>query len=157
MLRRLKEQKGFTLMEIIIVIVILGILALLAIPRLLGFTEQAEIASDKEYAAVVARAAELYWASHEKTITDNGATPPVDASRTNTSEVSATGMDADLVILEAAGLVDDPTVALQFSTDTFEFVEVQISTGGIAQVSIFYDAEGDIVYDTENGYTTLPN
>jgi type IV pilus assembly protein PilA len=67
MLKKLwKSDKGFTLMEIVIVIVILGILALLAIPRLIGFTEQAEISSDKEYAAVVARASELYWASHDK-------------------------------------------------------------------------------------------
>ena len=67
MIKRLrKDEKGFTLMELVIVIVILGILALIAVPRLLGFANQAEKATDEEYAAVVGRAAELYYAAHKR-------------------------------------------------------------------------------------------
>lgn len=66
MLKKLwKSEKGFTLMELIIVIVILGILALLAVPRLIGFTETAAISADEEYAAVLGRAGELYFAANK--------------------------------------------------------------------------------------------
>ena len=100
MLRRLrKDQAGFTLMEIVIVIVILGILALLAVPRLIGFTDQAKIANDKEYAAIVGKSAELYWASHNETFTNETLSTAYTAG---TSQIQT--------------LVDDPDLALQFFT-----------------------------------------
>lgn len=153
MLRRLwNNEKGFTLMEIVIVIVILGILALLAIPRLLGFSEQAEIANDKEYAAVVARAAELYWASHDKMITDDGNTPPADASATD-DEVGTTGMDGDVTLLVSAGLVDNPSSAIQYNSGTFDVVAVSVSAAGVATVTVTYDGTRSFTFITNGGYT----
>ncbi|MCF8017915.1 MAG: prepilin-type N-terminal cleavage/methylation domain-containing protein [Vallitaleaceae bacterium] len=127
-----KNQKGFTLMEIIIVIVILGILAMIAIPRLIGFTSQAEIASDKEYAAVAARAAELYWAANDKTA------------------------PANIAALVTAEMLDAPgngtNGALQyFTTVTLDSVSVD----GVATVTLSGGANsGDITYNSQDGYTT---
>ena len=63
-----KKKKGFTLIELIVVIAILGILAAIAIPRLSGFTDQAKKASDEQMANVVANAAATYYAANNSTV-----------------------------------------------------------------------------------------
>ncbi len=130
-----KNQKGFTLMEIIIVIVILGILAMIAIPRLIGFTSQAEIASDKEYAAVAARAAELYWAANDK---------------------PATVAIGDLDYTAGAKMIDNVS-ALQYFTGA----SISMGTGaneGIATVTLTGGAAPTetIAYNSKEGYKATP-
>ncbi len=134
MMKRLwNNEKGFTLMELIIVIVILGILALIAVPRLIGFTDQAEKAADKEYAAVVVRAAELYWAGNNKT-----------------APTSITGANAtDLV---GGGLVDAPNLQYYASIDitvnaTTGEAEARLEDPATAGSFIMY-------YTTAGGYKT---
>jgi prepilin-type N-terminal cleavage/methylation domain-containing protein len=130
--KRFKKNEGFTLMEIIIVIVILGILALIAVPRLIGFTTQAEIASDREYAAVTARAAELYWAANNKT------TPTV----------------GNLV---DTGMIDSTENGLQhYDTANITMGAEDTPSEGVAQVELSDPPVGsgspNVIYNSLDGY-----
>ncbi len=55
--RKLKNKKGFTLIELIVVIVILGVLAAIAIPKLSGFSNRARWSADIATAKTIATAA----------------------------------------------------------------------------------------------------
>ena len=56
----LRSQEGFTLVELMLVVVIIGVLAAMVIPRLAGRTEQAKIARAKSDLAAIGLALDLY-------------------------------------------------------------------------------------------------
>ncbi len=56
------SKKGFTLIELVIVIVILGILAAVAIPRFVGLTKEAKISAVKGFAGSLRAAADIVHA-----------------------------------------------------------------------------------------------
>lgn len=53
-------QRGFTLIEIMVVVVIMGILAALVVPKLMGRTDDARIMAAKQDIATIMQALKLY-------------------------------------------------------------------------------------------------
>ena len=59
-----RNKKGFTLIELVIVIAILGILIAIAVPRLSGFRDSAAKRADEASAETIEKAANLYVATY---------------------------------------------------------------------------------------------
>lgn len=62
--RRTKGEKGFTLIELIVVIAVLGILATLVVPRVVGVKEEAQNTVGNANLKIVKNALERYYAEH---------------------------------------------------------------------------------------------
>ena len=58
--RTIKERKGFMLLELIIVVAIIGILAAVAIPNLVGMTDEAKVAKIQSDLSTIGTAMEVY-------------------------------------------------------------------------------------------------
>lgn len=64
-IRIIKKKKGFTLIELIVTIAVLGVLVLLASPRFFGHTQNAELTKGFANAKSIEKASEIYYMDHE--------------------------------------------------------------------------------------------
>ncbi|MDY6008068.1 MAG: type II secretion system protein [Gemmiger sp.] len=127
-IRKMKNQKGFTLVELIVVLVILAILAAMLVPALTGYIDKANnekiIATTRQ--VVMAAQTEVSEAYASKTLTNNKITIASQGSDEDNTEVTG----ASIVKLAEVG---DVTADKKFTLKN-----------GISSIEITYTANGHV-------------
>ncbi len=115
LMNKQRNKKGFTLIELIVVIAILGILALVAIPRLTGFQEAARQKADFSNATTLASGISAL-------LSDGQITASV------TTAAAASGVTIIAAIFPNATVPTFQTTAVK---DEAMFYTVDVSTGAV--------------------------
>jgi MSHA pilin protein MshA len=144
----MKNQKGFTLIELVVVIVVLGILAAFALPRYINLTVEARVASLNGLAGNIRSAVALARAQY--LVTGNIAAVTVDmdgvavavAAPTGIPTGAADGITAALQALDGYGTPDYTTATA---------VSFQPVNGGSASCEVLYNGTtGVVIVDTSD-------
>ena len=115
--KRLQGSAGFTLVELIVVIAVLGILAGIAIPRITGVRDKAEISAVKSDLRNIQSGLEMYFAE-----TDN-------TSFTDLSDISGYVSNLDLTDSDL-NYVDQSKSSYEITTTVGSYT-VTLTPGGI--------------------------
>lgn len=158
----MQQQKGFTLIELVVVIVILGVLAAVALPRFMDATDDAHRAAVKGTGGALAAGVALVRSQWElnrakgttsNTNVDGFGDGTVDANASGWPIGTATSGDADACVEIWKGVLQGsaPSVA---TSGTVDYV-----ASGTTTCTYAYSLDGgstrSIQYDTTTGVVTI--
>ena len=117
------EEKGFTLIELIMVIVILGIISAVAIPKFIGLSTAARLSAARAVGGAVSGTISSLHANFLLNGTAYGANTCVTDTQYSggISSVAATGTPGDGTIAAAVATNGDTTIMLNYKTKTFQW------------------------------------
>jgi type IV pilus assembly protein PilA len=139
----MKGKKGFTLVELMIVVVILGILAAIAIPAFIKYIRNSKTSEAKENLAYLYRESTTYFAGERVKRGVGGAR--IDPQFPQTTAMNPAGIPAGVKVTTVNWDNLDTWQALKFSiADPHYFAYEYISSGTLSNAQFTAAAYGDL-------------
>jgi type IV pilus assembly protein PilA len=144
----MKRQKGFTLVELMIVVVILGILAAIAIPAFIKYVRNSKTSEAKENRAYIFRESTTYFAGERVTrgVSSTAITPQFPVS---TLALTPPTVPKGTRELTSSWNTNETWNALKFSIADPHYYGYEYLSTGVGSASLFTArARGDLDGDT---------
>jgi len=140
----MKREKGFTLVELMIVVVILGILAAIAIPAFIKYVRNSKTSEAKENLAYLFRESTTYYAGER---VNRGITGAAIASQFPAANaLTPAAVPAGVKVITATWNTDATWNALKFSIPDPHFYAYQYASDGVLagfSAQAYGDLDGD--------------
>ncbi|HIF9504686.1 TPA: pilin [Photobacterium damselae] len=117
----MKGQKGFTLIELMIVVAVIGVLSAIAIPQYQKYVAKSEAAS--ALATVAALKSNI-----ETSIAENGIFPTLGATATGNSNLGVPKVTSGTIEFKAVGTAPAGEIIYLFDTDASAFLNTKTLT-----------------------------
>ena len=146
----MKRQGGFTLIELVVVIVILGILAVTAAPRFLNLQDDARSASLQGLKGAIASAASITYggSAMEGQETDPKTTDENTTPKTDDGVATHFGYPTSAKIVNLLPGIEIAVAGLPGS----DWDPVEVATTGVTPASVAYSFSGTEKDKTKNGF-----
>lgn len=159
----MQQQKGFTLIELVVVIVILGVLAAVALPRFMNATEDAHTAAVQGTGGALAAGVALVRSQWELNRVKGGATPNIDVAGFGADDVDVNDSGWPVGTTNTNTAPDCVEVwesVLQGSAPTVDTASgADYVASGTSTCTYAYSLDGgstrSIQYDTTTGVVTI--
>ena len=152
-IRKMKNQKGFTLVELIVVLVILAILAALLVPALTGYIDKANKEKVIATTRMVVMAAQTE-VSEKYGLKASGELTAVTLDKTATAKTGGTNGVSDSIDIDQIAKLAE--VAVDKKVDGADKVVFQ---NGVTEISVTYDKQGHVTAAkvVQSGFTCAYN
>ena len=124
-INKLRSKKGFTLIELIVVLAVLAIIMAIAVPRFVGVQEEAKVESDRATLANIVKISEFYLVKGEMVKGVVG-TPQEYTSETTPSLESIIGEDFPAIEFQSEGNEDAVLADVTVSIDADGVVSASV-------------------------------
>ena len=144
MLTKLRNRKGFTLVELMIVVAIIGILAAIAIPNFLNFRLKAKTSEAKSNLGAIRSTEVAYYAEWSEWVGNQPYTPSGDRNN-NGAKVSWVTTTRFSII----GFAPEGNVFFDYNMEGTDYPK--------SSLGFTANAQGDLDEDTQESYWKITN